>query len=94
MGGNDFSIEGDADWLLSEIFENLFLIFIGCVGYRSKGNKFVNRFFLAVIIDGFLSIVRHSVFGFYEPFYMAAMCNALPLSYIIYSYIIYGNRIE
>jgi hypothetical protein len=94
IGENDLKLEGVANWLFYEVCVNLFLIFIGCVGFRSKGNNFINRFFLAIIIDGFVSIVRHCVFGYYEPFYMAAVANAIPLSYIIYSYIIYGHRIE
>lgn len=93
IGENDLSKLDVGNWLLYEIMIGIFIIFIGLVGLDSK-NKFIRRFFAAIVVEGFVSIVRHCIFGYYEPFYMAAVANAIPMSYILYSYFVYVNRTE
>lgn len=89
--GNDFSQEGVADWFVYELALNSLLIMIGVLGCKNVTNKFVKGVFVAVIIDATLTMFRFIIFGYYEPIYMAPITNAIPLSYIFYSYFIYGN---
>ena len=89
--GNDFSQEGVADWFIYELGLNCLLIMIGILGCKNVTNKFVKGVFAAVIIDAVLTMFRFIIFGYYEPSYMAPITNAIPLSYIFYSYFIYGN---
>lgn len=87
---NDFSKEGVSEWFVYEITLNLFLIFIACLGF-SHPNKFVRNVFIAIGIDGVMTMFRFIIFGYYEPSYIAPITNAIPFSYIVYSYFVYGR---
>lgn len=87
---NDFSREGVSEWFIYEITINLFLLFISILGC-SHPVKFVKNVFIAIGIDAVLTMFRFIIFGYYEPNYIAPITNAIPLSYIIYSYFIYGR---
>lgn len=88
---NDFMEEGVAAWLFYELTIYTFLILIGGVGAANCTKPFIKRVFRALVLDGVISIFRFIVFGYYEPSFIAPLCNALPLSYIIYSYFVYGK---
>ena len=87
---NDFSKEGVSEWFIYEITLNLFLIFIALLGY-SHPNKFVRNVFIAIALDGVMTMFRFIIFGYYEPDYIVPITNAIPFSYIVYSYFIYGR---
>lgn len=89
---NDFGKEGVADWLAYEVITYSFLIYIGTLGYEHIEDAFVKRIFLAVVIDGIISISRFIIFGYYEPEFMRWACNAVPYSYVIYAYFAYNRR--
>lgn len=89
---NDFSKAGVADWLFYEVRVNLFLILISVLGAIYTPKKFIKNVFIAIGIDGVLTLFRFIVFGYHdEPSYVAPITNAIPLSYILYSYFIYGR---
>ena len=88
---NDFTLEGVSDWLAYEIVANILVISIGILGINYIQHKFIKRVFIAIIIDGLINIFRYIVFGYYEPFYVPALCNSIPFSYVLYSYFFYGR---
>lgn len=88
---NDFSKEGVADWLFYEVCLNSFLILASVLGIKYITNEFIKSVFIAIGIDGVLTLFRFIIFGYYEPSYIAPITNAIPLSYILYSYFIYGR---
>lgn len=88
---NDLSCDGVTDWLTYEIVVNIMMVFIGSLGASNIQNKFKKRVFIALIIDSVINIIRYIVFGYYEPFYIPAICNSIPFSYVLYSYFIYGR---
>lgn len=88
---NDFACEGVADWLLYEIFINVMIISVGILGVSSVSKPFIKRVFIALILDGIINIFRYIVFGYFEPFWIPALCNSVPFSYILYSYFFYGR---
>jgi hypothetical protein len=88
---NDFSKEGVLTWLVYSIILNIFLIAIGFLAVEYVDKKFIKKVFIALIIDGIISIFRFTIFSFDEPFFIAPICNAIPLGYIIYCYFVYGK---
>ena len=89
---NDFGKDGVADWLVYEVVVYSFFIYIGTLGYDYIEDPFVKRIFLAVVIDGIISISRFIIFGYYEPEFMRWACNAVPYSYVIYAQFAYNRR--
>jgi hypothetical protein len=88
---NDFSREGVLTWLVYSIILNLFLMSIGFLAVQYVKEKFIKKVFIALIIDAIISILRFTIFSFDEPFFIAPLCNAIPLGYVIYCYSVYGK---
>lgn len=88
---NNLSEEGVFNWLVYSVVLYIFMICIGSLGFKYASKKFVRKVFVALILDGVISIFRALIFGYDEPFFIAPLCNAIPLAYVIYSYFIYGK---
>ena len=88
---NNFSEDGVLNWLVYSLVLYVFLICIGSLGVKYSSSKFIRKVFVALILDGVISIFRALIFGYDEPFFIAPICNAIPLAYVIYSYFIYGK---
>jgi len=88
---NDFSVDGVAEWLVYSISCYLFLIFIGVIGFRRMTEGQDKLIFVALIVDGIISIFSYVVFGFYTPQYLSIFTNSIPLGIIIYSQYIHGK---
>jgi hypothetical protein len=89
---NNLSEDGVLNWLVYSIILNLFLISIGFFGFQSAGKKFHKKVFVALVVDGVISIFRALIFGYHEPMFIAPLSNSIPLAYILYSYFIYGKH--
>ena len=92
--GNNLSDRATLDWLIYQVTMGLFLTFIGLFGHNNTPNGFQRNVFTAIILDGTLTTLRAIIFGYHEPTIVPLMVNAIPLSYIIYSYIIANGRFK
>jgi hypothetical protein len=88
---NDFSEEGVAEWLIYSCLCYSFLIFIGAVGLSKVQSGSDKVLFMALIIDGVISIFSYVIFGFHSPQYLSVLINSIPLGIIIYSQYIHGK---
>ena len=88
--GNDFSKPDILDWFNYELKTAFYILFFGLVGVFKKG-KFQERVLIAICMDAVLTIIRVLVFGYFEPDYLSVLINAIPYSYIVYSYFSYGS---
>jgi len=88
---NDFSREGVLNWLTFELIASISPFLVGLMGANYISNKFIKRVFIAIQIDAVITFLRYLIFGYDEPIFAPMISNILPLSYIIYSYIVYGR---
>jgi hypothetical protein len=88
---NDFSQEGIAEWLIYSCLCYSFLIFVGAFGLSKVDDSSDKILFMALIVDGVISIFSYIVFGFYSPEYLPVLSNSIPLGIIIYSQYIHGK---
>lgn len=89
--GNDFNCQNVAEWLFFEFSLCMYFVFIALAYFSNIPIEFKNRLFMAVILEAIITLFRYTIYGYFEPFYIPIISNALPLAYIIYSYLIYGR---
>lgn len=90
--GNDFNCQNVAEWLFFEFSLCMYLVFIALAYFSDLNKAFKDRLFMAVILEAIITLVRYTIYGYFEPFYIPIISNSIPLAFIIYSYLIYGNR--
>lgn len=89
--GNDFSMQNVAEWLFFEFSLCMYFVFIALAYFSNINKEFKDRLFYAIILEAIITLVRYTIYGYFEPFYIPIISNAIPLAYIIYSYLIYGR---
>ena len=87
-----FGFSFELEWLQFQIMLNAFLFAIGLFGYDCASKTLQKKVFVALMIDAIINMLRNLILGCEEPFFIAPLCNALPVGYLIYCYFIYGNR--
>lgn len=89
--GNDFSKPFIADWFYYEIKVHIYILSIGLLGLIPNKSKFVERVVIAVCMDAVATLLQTIIFGYYVPDFIKPIVNAVPYSYVIYAYFVYGR---
>ena len=91
--GNDFNVQNVAEWLFFEFSLCMYLVFIALAYFSELNKAFKDRLFMAVILEAIITLVRYTIYGYFEPYYVPIICNIIPFLYIVHGYIIYGRKI-
>lgn len=87
---NDFSKPDVFEWLVHSCLCYLFLIFIGITAFNRVAKTSDKLIFVALIVDGVISIFAYVVFGYEQPENLKLIINSIPLGIILLSQL-YGR---
>lgn len=85
--GNDFSIEGVASWLYSQMLCQSFIFFLSSYLMTKVNDKDTQVLLKAIMLDTFISSCRFVIFGPWEPWFIAPITNSVPVIIVFTHYL-------